>query len=458
MTLDEFLISIKLKADTRPAEDMSSAIDRVSDSSQNADAQVESFGSRMSKVFGSAITIVGAAAIAIKGALMGAWAFFDSYISKAEELYESKDDDLKITKEQFEMSKRYQENLDKTGKVIESIKTKIAFGFLPVMEDLSEQFMYFLDDNKELIQNGLLKVLEAIAKLGQVISNFFRFIDTAIRFTIGWEKALYLVAAAFAFVKRAMILAFITNPIAWVVAALAGLLLLIDDFMTYLDGGESEFGEYWGSMLDWVKDNEEALRDLWTTLKAIGYALVETGKFLIEYFGGALVDLVELIAGVFALIVGIFNGDTELMKAAWSGMIDSFISLFRNLAMLFQPLANAITNVLSAMVSKIGSVLSTVYDVITSPFRRAFEWIVDKFSQLPSMIGGIISKITGVSMLGNIGASIGSSAARIVNNYAGNTTASINVTSPDPQMAASGVMNGFKNLQAINNTGGAALA
>ncbi len=50
-----------------------------------------------------------------------------------------------------------------------------------------------------------------------------------------------------AVVKRATIAAFIANPVTWVIAAIAGLLLLLDDLMVYLDGGDAQFGEFWGA-------------------------------------------------------------------------------------------------------------------------------------------------------------------------------------------------------------------
>ncbi len=316
MQLDEFLISLGIKADTKPAEKMADAIDDVADSAKKADVQVESFGSRLSKALGSALTIVSASAIAIKTALLGAWAFFDSYISKAEELYNSKDADLKITKEQLEQSKKYEEGLGKLGKIIESVKVKVAFGFLPTMLRMVETFNKFLDANKDLIANGISRLLAIISWASQIISSFIRFIDLAVTSTIGWEKALYVLAAAFIFIKRAMLLAFITNPVFWIIAAIGVLLILIDDFMTYLDGGESEFGEFWGAMLEGIDSVLPALQKIWDMLVLGMSYLIEFGFFVTKYLGGAFVDVVEVIVAALTFIYGVFTGNTALMSAA----------------------------------------------------------------------------------------------------------------------------------------------
>src|SRR5690606_4006236 len=111
----------------------------------------------------------------------------------------------------------------------------------------------------------------------------------------------------------------------WVMAAIAGLLLLIDDFMTYMDGGDSLFGEYWGSMLGWIEENKDALN----ALKDI------------------FMNVMNFIAGVVAMVVGIFTGDTALMSAAWEGMIESFIAAWNGLAMFFEPAAQWITETIN---------------------------------------------------------------------------------------------------------------
>ncbi len=458
MQLDEFLIAIGVKADTKPAEKMADAIDDVADSAKKADVQVNSFGSRMAGVFKSALSIVGAAAVAIQASLLGAFAFFDSYIGRAEELYNSKNEDIKITKEQYEQSKQYQEGLGTLGKIIDSVKVKVAFGFLPVMLQIVNTFNKFLAANKDLIANGISKLLTAISYAAQVIMSTIRFITLIIERTIGWKGALLVVAAAFIYLRRAMLLAFITNPIFWVIAAIGVLLILIDDFMTYLDGGESEFGEFWGAMLEGIDSVLPALQKIWDMLVLGMSYLIEFGFFITKYLGGAFVDVVEVIVAALAFIYGVFTGNTALMSAAWDGLIENLVSAFRNFAMLFEPLAQSIIAVFRAMVSGIASALSTAYVAITTPFRLAFDWIMDKFSKLPSLIGNIISKLPGVNAISAIGSAVSSGVSRVTNNYGGNTTASINVTAPNATSAANQTAAALQGAQAQRNLGGQALA
>ena len=483
MLLDEFLIGIGLKVDRSSisdAEALGDAVDGVGESAQDADQQLGSFGSRISNAFGSALSVVGVAAAAIKTALLGAIAFFDGYISKAEDYYNSKDEDLKITKEQLEMAKKYEEGLSSLGNIIESIRVKVAFSFLPAMLKTVETFNNLIEKNRDLIANGLSKLLSVLAYISQAITNTVRFIDLVITRTVGWEKALYILGAALLYVRRASILAFITNPIALVVAAIAGLIILIDDFITYLDGGESEFGSFWGAMLEYIEIITPALKKLWDVLGQGAYYLIELGFFVTKYLGGAFVDAVETIAAVWALLIGLLTGDFNLIGVAWNGLIENLLSAFSNLAMLFEPIAQLITKIISSafekakvyvfgvlsqiitaitgFVSKIGSVISTVFTIITTPFRLAFDWIVNTFSKIPSLIGNIISKLPGVNAITSIGSAVSSGASRIVNNYGGSTSANINVTAPNAISAANQTASALQNLTAQRNVGGEAYA
>ena len=437
MILDEFLVLLGVKADTE---------------------KVKAFGDALTKVGSIATVVVGA----LKTVSLAAWAFADGYVRRAEELYKANSSLFKITKEQVEMSKKYEEGMGKLGKMIESVKIRIAFGFLPTMLEMVNTFNNFLDANKDLIANGIVKLLEVISKLSQVINNTVRFIVKIIEATIGWKGALIVLIGVFAWLKRAMLLAFVTNPIFWVIAAIGVLMLLIDDFMTYLDGGESQFGDFWGKMLEWIEIIKPALQSVWDALVMGMSYLIEFGAFVAKYLGGAFIDAVELITAVLTFLVGLFTGNTELMSAAWAGMIENLLSMFQNLAMLFEPIAQKLVQIMSAVwdaivsyislkisqiisaisrfISSIGAALSNVFDIVTAPFAKAFDWIANKFSGIGGLISGAVSGARNLVGMGGA-----SSVANNTVNNGGNMTvhAPISVTSNDPIRAASATQSGL---------------
>lgn len=429
MVLEQFLVMLGVNADTE---------------------KVKSFGAALSKVAVIGTAVVGA----LKAVTVTAWAFADSYVRRAEELYKANDGLIQVTKEQVEMSKKYQEGMDKLGKTVEGVKTKIAFGFLPTMLELVDSFNKFLDANKDLIANGVTITLNAISKLSQVINNTVRFIDKIISATIGWKAALFLIAAAFVYLKRAMILAFVTNPIFWVIAAIGVLMLLIDDFMTYLDGGESQFGAFWGSMIEWIKENKETLLALKDTAIAVFEAIKEFFFTSIEALKNIIGGLGEYIGALVAFIVGIFTGNTDLIIDAWLGMVQSVFKIMQGLGVFILGIADlilksfgtSISGIISSFINMISSVkslitgfvsslpaiLSSVADFIIAPFAKAFDWIANKFGTLGGVISGAAS---GAKRLFSAGGASAASNSSVITGGNMTINAPISVASNDPKRA-----------------------
>ena len=482
MILDEFLIALGVKvdnADIARAEDLGDALDEIKEGAEGAEGGlVGAYGATEGFIgaIEGALGVVGF----FTGILGGLLASTHGVITELEDLIKEEKLLTEVTKEQIDQAKKYNDSVETLGKRFNSLRVEIAFSFLPTLQNLISGLDKFLETNKDLIVNGLTTLLSAITSLFQVIGSFIRFIDLIVEKTLGWEKTLYVLGAALAFVGRASILAFLANPVFLIVAAIGVLLILIDDFMTYLDGGESEFGDFWGAMLEYIEIITPTLKKLWDLLILGASYLIEFGFFVTKYLGGAFVDAVVAIMAIWNLLVGIFTGDTELIKESWSVLCDSVLSMFENLAMLFEPIAQKLVQIMSAvwdaivsyislkiseivsaisgLISSIGAALGNVFDIVTAPFTQAFDWIANKFSKIPSLIGNIISKLPGVNAITSIGSAVSSGASRIVNNYGGSTSANINVTAPNAISAANQTASTLQNLTAQRNVGGEAYA
>lgn len=474
MIIDELLVVLGIKADDSGARRFADSLENVSQEAQNTERSMlgayEATDSFVSAIEGF-MGVLGF----FTGVLGGAWAFFHSTIADIETLIEEEKLLTKVTKDQLDQAKKYNDSVEQLGKRYQSLKVELAFGFLPTMQRMIDAVDGFLESNKDLIVDGIGALLDIMTKTIQVFVNFIRFIDKIVEATVGWKVALGILAAAFIWLKRSMLLAFITNPIFWVIAAIGVLLLLIDDFMTYLDGGESQFGDFWGSMLEWIEEIKPALQTIWDVLVMGMSYLIEFGAFVAKYFGGALIDAVEAIMAIWNLLVGIFTGDTELIKESWSVLCDSVLSMFENLAMLFEPIAQKIKDF---FIEKFESIMDWLYgwyfvlkswagtlvdifvdkataikDAIIAPFAQAFDWISDKFSGIGNLISGAVS---GAKNLVGMG---GASAVSNSNfNSGGNMTvnAPITVTSNNPIAAGKAVQSGLGSTMntAKRNMGG----
>lgn len=191
-------------------------------------------------------TLITGLAAKLTGFVVGAIAGAHDLASEKGLLYQ-------ISAKELAQADAYTAATHKNQLAIESLRTKIALNLAPALTQMQEGFYSILVANKDLITNGLTKVIQFVGKFGQVLRNGWEAIDLIISGTIGWKAALMVLVGVLAIVKRATIQAFIANPVFWVVAAIAGLLLLVDDLMTYLHGGKSQFGDFWGACITWIR-------------------------------------------------------------------------------------------------------------------------------------------------------------------------------------------------------------
>lgn len=330
---------------------------------EEAGKKAEEAGRSMSKLKMIAVG-VGAVIGFVSGKVLG---FLDSAIAGAKNLAQEKGLLFDISKQELQQADEYQEAMKKTGLSIESIKTKIALNLVPQLTAITQKFNDWLGANKELIAAGLTKVIQWAGRFFRVIINTGRAIWKVIDSTIGWKGALILLAAAFAILNRSMLM----SPITWVIAAIVGLMLVIDDLMGYLDGKESLFGEFWGACIGWIKDVIAWWNEFYTNNKEI-----------IDGITGAFVTMVDSIISVFSglfsyfknvlkLILGIFTGDTDLMSEAWSGMAEDAMKVFDGLIQFFSGFFDLLGSLWAGLLKTVSKVWSSIMRVI----RRVFDWI-----------------------------------------------------------------------------------
>ena len=262
----------------------------------------------------SKFMLIGAAATAASGLIAN---YLTVPLQNIEELAKKKDRLFNITQAEINQAKEYQDQLQKTKTAVQSIVAQTAIKLIPVVNQSLKGFNNFLRANKALVVEGLTNVFKWILKLGQVFTNTFRFLNKVISSTIGWKAALLILVGVLAVVKRAMLAAFLTNPIGWVIMLIGGLILLIDDLMTYLDGGKSLFGDYWKPCIEWGKKAIALYKEIEPTIK-------EVWDFVVNF----ITESVNAIIGVFKMLYGIFTGDWELIKQGFKEVGDAILKAF----------------------------------------------------------------------------------------------------------------------------------
>lgn len=341
-------------------DDLNKMIQQTQQSTEEAGKSAEEAKSKFSKL---KLVLIGLTAVSV---LYGKKILhaFNNVIDKAKELATKKDALFKISQKELKQADLYKREMSKTGLALDSIKTKIALNLAPALTNLIAGFRNWLTINKELIANGITKLIKFVGMVIQVVVNFIKFIDKIVSGTIGWKNALIALGVAWAVLNRA----FLFSPIGIVIGLLAALMLLIDDLMVYMEGGESLFGEYWQPFIDGAKAAWEFAKTFWEFLKAL------------------------------------WSGDTKKIKSLSKSLFDSIVNGFKSLISGIKSLlSKALKSILmffgmseegaSKTVDRIGKIFNFIIDVLTFPFRMAYQAICAIMDWLGIDAGDVVNAI-----------------------------------------------------------------
>lgn len=155
--------------------------------------------------------------------------------------------------ENAEKAAAFKDALTQVSQVFIAIGEYVSLRISPSIQRLAERFTKWFAENNNFIKailNGLGKVFSFLFELAGAIDNI-------IESTVGWKTVIIALGGLLLWFGRRMLLAFATNPITLAIAAIAGLILIIDDFITWLQGGDAEFADFYQSVADglqWISD------------------------------------------------------------------------------------------------------------------------------------------------------------------------------------------------------------
>lgn len=155
--------------------------------------------------------------------------------------------------ENAEKAAAFKDALTQVSQVFIAIGEYVSLRISPSIQRLAERFTKWFAENNNFIKailNGLGKVFSFLFELAGAIDN-------VIESTVGWKTVIIALGGLLLWFSRRMLLAFATNPITLAIAAIAGLILILDDFITWLQGGDAEFADFYQSVADglqWISD------------------------------------------------------------------------------------------------------------------------------------------------------------------------------------------------------------
>lgn len=175
------------------------------------------------------------------------------------------------------------DNIDRIKGIFQAIKIQAGAALFPIFKKITDKILDWVKANKELIKLRLEQVLHAISAAAQVVYSSFKFLidnievlkKAALGLAVVW--GIMNVAAVTAAVSTAAAWAIAAAPFVAIAAAVAGILLFLDDVRVFREGkGRSLLGVWADTIKEWQKPNAN---DPWW-LKAIKELVIYMEKAL----------------------------------------------------------------------------------------------------------------------------------------------------------------------------------
>ena len=279
-----------------------------------------------------------------------------------------------------EASGAFSDALDRLSMTFDAVKTAVAIKFMPQIARGIDTVRQFLVQNLPKIIGAVQPIFSLILRIAEAFITLAARIGSGIATILGWFVKMndatdgwagYLLAAAAAW--KFLNLSFLATPLGMLLLLATIVALLIDDFLTFKEGGDS--------LIDWGSD----------------FGIVMQGVTAI--LAGLLAGLVAVKAAIFAKAAAIAFAQGAM--AAWTvavGVFNTVMGVAKIVMAAFNAVmaANPIGLVVLAIAGLIaaGYLLIKNWETVKGWFSGFFDWILAGFNKVKE-IGGAIAEFFG---------------------------------------------------------------
>lgn len=186
------------------------------------------------------------------------------------------------------------------------------------------------DAMDRLIRSLNMTFLPVIRMFAPVLTEAAKAMTSAFVFMQKHSLALEIALAGIALVVTALVLpslwsffvAIMSNPITWIIAAIVGLILILEDLYVYAKGGKSQFESLWKT-LGTGEEVMAAIEGAWDFLKTAAQIAWEVLKAILK-------GLWMILHSVLVLVAGLGVAAAQAFKAIGGFINDYFIKPLNN--------------------------------------------------------------------------------------------------------------------------------
>lgn len=235
----------------------------------------------------------------------------------------------------------YNDSIKVAKRGMDDLITAFVIRVLPSITVAIQRVSKLIDSNAGLIKSYVEPISKAISIGADIVTGFITGVGGLFKILGKWPLILGAVAVAW----KVLNVAFSASPIGRIIALATGLVtvigLLIDDFETWKEGGNSLFSDLWANLekvaskFMWFKDSVlDVLKAIWDIGAGFLEGLftfdwsnfIDAGARFTEAFKALFAPLVDFISGVWAQITGAVSEALDSMGKAVSQWWDDLIA------------------------------------------------------------------------------------------------------------------------------------
>ena len=318
-----------------------------------------------------------------------------AYSSKMEEWRKKRNMLARVNKEDIELYKKIREGMFKFNEAMANVSATIMRSISPAIKflvGLLDKFSNWLNAN----QNNIVRFIKILA-----VTISVALIPSLIRM----GKALLM------------------NSLTWIIATLGVLVLIIDDLVTYINGGDSALSGLWsqfGTGEEIGKALNSVLKNLMAILSVIGKPLAALAsgfgafKIVQTLIGGVVKGIGALrtaltvltahpIVTFLTLIIGLIMWITDAFNRAggdWNKVFDimaqdvvDFLNLFGGLGDQVKAYISSLFGFISDIVNSIKDYFINVFNILTDSNLSFFEKVKGIFNAFIELVGNVARSI-----------------------------------------------------------------
>lgn len=278
------------------------------------------------------------------------------YNEKLEEERKKKALLQRVTKEDLELYKKSREALSKFDIATSNLSATFMRTFAPAMEfavNMVSKLSDWIDRNQGNITRFLLIVAGIVSTA--LIPAFARWAATML-----------------------------ANPITWIILAIGALALIIDDLVTYIQGGESAFADFW-SQFGTGQEISEKLAKAWEWLKNVfaenREGLVKLGAIILAHV--VAIKAIMAVAGPAGKAVAMFGSAFKALGFV-GPLLKGIVVGIRTvtMAVVSNPIGAAIALAIAAIVllianwDKVKEVATQVANTVKATWADVQNWFL----------------------------------------------------------------------------------